>query len=68
METELTGSQAFMLNGLMDSEIARLSGLLLKTEADWHREIIIGNIEHMKETKKVIAPLARQWLIKEISA
>ena len=62
MDTPLTGSQAFMLNGLLDSEISRLNILLRKTEEQWHRDTIIININHMIETKKILVPIAKAWL------
>ena len=62
MDTPLTGSQAFMLNGLLDSEISRLNILLRKTEEQWHRNIITSNINHMIETKKILVPIAQAWL------
>lgn len=65
MNTALTGSQAFMLNGLVDSEIARLNILLRKTEEQWHRDIITSNINNMQETKKILVPIAQAWLQEE---
>lgn len=65
MNTALTGSQAFMLNGLIDSEIARLNILLRKTEEQWHRDIISSNINIMQETKKILVPIAQAWLQEE---
>jgi hypothetical protein len=62
VDTPLTGSQAFMLNGLLDSEIARLNIFLRKTEEEWHRDIIIGNLRHMQDTKKILVPIAQAWL------
>jgi hypothetical protein len=62
MNTALTGSQAFMVIGLIDSEISRLSILLLKTEEQWHRDIISSNINNMQETKKILVPVAKAWL------
>lgn len=62
MDTPLTGSQAFMLNGLLDSEIARLNKFLLKTEPQWHRDIVTSNINLMLDTKKILIPIAKQWL------
>ena len=51
-----------MLNGLLDSEIARLNIFLRKTEEEWHRDIIIGNLRHMQDTKKILVPIAQAWL------
>jgi hypothetical protein len=65
VDTPLTGSQAFMLNGLLDSEIARLNILLRKTEEQWHRDIITSNINHMQDTKKILVPIATAWLQEE---
>lgn len=62
MDTPLTGSQAFMLNGLLDSEIARLNQFLLKTEPQWHRDIVTSNINLMLDTKKIVMPIAQAWL------
>ena len=62
MNTALTGSQAFLVIGLIDSEISRLSILLLKTEEQWHRDIISSNINNMQETKKILVPVAQAWL------
>jgi hypothetical protein len=62
VDTPLTGSQAFMLNGLLDSEIARLNKFLLKTEAQWHRDIVTSNINLMLETKKILHPVWSAWL------
>jgi hypothetical protein len=65
VDTPLTGSQAFMLNGLLDSEIARLNIFLRKTEEQWHRDIITSNINHMQDTKKILIPIATAWLKEE---
>jgi hypothetical protein len=62
VDTPLTGSQAFMLNGLLDSEIARLNQFLLKTEPQWHRDIVTSNINLMLDTKKIVMPIAQAWL------
>ena len=62
MDTPLTGSQAFMLNGLLDSEIARLNQFLLKTEKQWHRDIVTSNLNLMLDTKKILIPIAKKWL------
>lgn len=62
MDTPLTGSQAFMLNGLLEAEIARLNKFLLKTEEQWHRDIVTNNIDLMLETKKILRPVLSAWL------
>jgi hypothetical protein len=62
VDTPLTGSQAFMLNGLLDSEIARLNKFLLKTETQSHRDIVTSNINLMLETKKILHPVWSAWL------
>ena len=62
VDTPLTGSQAFMLNGLLDSEIARLNQFLLKTEEQWHRDIVTSNLYLMLDTKKILIPIAKKWL------
>lgn len=51
-----------MLNGLLDSEIARLNKFLLKTEEQWHRDIVTNNIDLMLETKKILHPVWSAWL------
>jgi hypothetical protein len=51
-----------MLNGLLDSEIARLNQFLLKTEPQWHRDIVTSNINLMLDTKKIVMPIAQAWL------